>query len=168
MSFAVTSEGIVPFPNQVAFWHASNYSGAEPGTTSGPQFLTCLKATELGDRQLIWQGRDGGGITAVVDFGAAMRRLGRLYYRWGCITSLDPAVPFDAVAENPILGPRLTGKSARALQGKPVGLTEAEAAETFEIADLPVHLGPLEDPSEDDLADDLEPWGGPWTASSQR
>jgi hypothetical protein len=142
----------VPIPGQVAFWHPHNFSEQTAGT-SEPQFLTCLKATEPEDRLAVWQGRDGGGLTAVVDFGEPMRPDGAgRYQRWGCITVLD------AVSANEVLGPRLTGKGGRALQGKPVRLTDEEAIELAHLTELPPFSGPLRDPEAEEIAEDPDLW----------
>ena len=105
----------------------------EPGTSEA-QWLTCLKATEPGDRQVVWQGRNGGGITALVDFSGDLRNDGGLYYGWACITTLEPMIPHETVAANPVLSRRSrTGRGGSALQGKPVRLKENEAVEIFEL-----------------------------------
>ncbi|MGD9573230.1 MAG: hypothetical protein AB7V62_15210 [Thermoleophilia bacterium] len=149
---------LVPLPEQVAFWHPHNFSEREAGAYE-PQFLTCLKATDAGDRLLVWQGKDGGGITAVVDFGDPMRPDGTgRYQRWGCVTVLEEPISFERVTADPDLGPRLTGKGGRALQGKPVLLSDHEAFAVSQLTSLPLFTGPDRNPTPAEFSAEPDLW----------
>jgi hypothetical protein len=128
-------------PDQVCTWlpERSGFE-AEPEReeASDGQWLYCLKYTEPGDRQIVWQGSRGDGIVALVDFNGEVRRRrhpegGRpmdKYEGWGRITSLRVSIPVEEVRAHPALA---------GLFGGPIqsvtGLTDEEAGAIVELVE---------------------------------
>lgn len=122
-----------PLPRQAITWHPQNI-GAWEGPPQ-PEFLRCLKATAPGDRQVVWEGAQGRGLVAVVDFGEPLRRTrSGAYERWAVVSFLDSPVSIEAVRAHPVLARRFTGAGARALQGNPIRLTSEEGQAIQDVA----------------------------------
>src|SRR6201999_3259671 len=129
-----------PLPQQVCTWltERSGYE-PEPGEpiASEGQWLYCLKFTEPGDRQIVWQGSRGSGLVAVVDFNGEVRRrrhpedgrpMGK-YEGWGRITSLNEPISVDDVRGHHDLA-GLFGGSIQSV----TGLTAEEAEAIGELS----------------------------------
>ena len=87
---SVRRSGGRPLPTQAVMWNQANYWRDSGRGASDGQWLYCLKFTEPGDRQIVWTGKHGDGLVAVVDFNGAVRLRsgGRLYEGWGRVTGL--------------------------------------------------------------------------------
>ena len=150
--------GILSIPTQLITWHAYNF-GDDPEPRS--EFLWCLKATQPGDRQIVWEGSGGRGLIAVVDFGEPTRRLrsGR-YERWATATPLVPPISRAQLLADPMLAARLTGAGASALQGGPIRLTQEQGQAILRVAGgLPRANVPQDKPRKQDLDDEWD-WVG--------
>jgi hypothetical protein len=141
-------------------WNQENYVRDSDDSGSGAsdgQWLYCLKFTEPGDRQVVWTGKYGDGLVAVVDFNGAVRLRsgGRLYEGWGRVTDLRPLIAAEVVLSHPVAGPRF-----KHLQSV-VGLDGTE------VREIGVLLGRL--PLAPGFADQSEDWdesGGTWAGQT--
>jgi hypothetical protein len=115
-----------PPATQLATWMSWNLA-AESDATGDPLFLHALRATQAGDRQLIWEGGGGRGIIAVVDFSHEQLHDGSRWRSWGRTTVLPVPVGRAALATVPALESRFFGRGAPSLQGGLLRLPEAEA-----------------------------------------
>jgi len=135
-------------PTQVCTWlpRESNYA-ANPPRDSQPsdvgQWLYCLKATERGDRQIVWSGVHGDGLFAVVDFTGEVRarvpnedgKVRRGYEGWGRITALRRFLTVEQAQRDRVLRPlfmksiqgvwSLTDREARTIDELTGGLPAA-------------------------------------------
>lgn len=104
-------------PTQICAWNHGNILD-DRGDTSG-QYLYALKATEPGDRQLVWEGGSERGIVAVVDFATAAVRVEGIWYAWGNSTPLTAPLTHNALREDPALEDRFFGSGGKGwLQGR--------------------------------------------------
>jgi hypothetical protein len=142
-----------PLPAQAVMWNPENYVRLAREDASDGQWLYCLKYTEPGDRQIVWTGKYGDGLVAVVDFSGAVRPRpgGRLYEGWGRVTDLLSPVAAEVVLRHRLIAPRF-----RHLQSVS-GLDKKDAQA---IADLVGRL-PLA-PGFDGHAEDWTEIGGTW------
>jgi hypothetical protein len=83
------------------------------------KFLYALKATQPGDRQLVWEGGSERGVVAVVDFAAPVGVCAYgIYYAWGATTMLKHPVDHTALRAVPLLNARFFGEGRHFLHGR--------------------------------------------------
>jgi len=151
-----------PLPVQVCTWlhvrsgfDVSDEEALESGASDG-EWLYCLRATEPGDRQVIWSGVNGRGIIAVVDFSGAVRRREsnpRLYESWGRLSNVPRAISVETAQRHPVLKRRF----GRSIQG----VERLDASEALAIRDCAGGLPPAV--SFEDCEPDWDAEGGDWS-----
>ena len=152
-------ERSAPLPSQIHTWlpERSGFDGTAR-LSAKPEWLRCLRDTAPGDRLLVWSGRDGRGLIAVVDFSGEVRQCSEVspssgcYEGWGVVTNLvRPISATDALA-HPVISRALKGSIQRPRR------LSADAGEAVEaLAELPP-TARIADP-----ADWAQP-GGDWAA----
>jgi hypothetical protein len=151
-----TKRGIeAPLPTQLCVWH-EEYVGSD-GDTWG-QYLYALKATQPGDRQLVWEG--GGserGIIGVVDFGSTAVPANGRYYAFGNATWLKEPITHQKLARVPTLRERFLGTGRTFLQGGPKRLSPDVGAALTKLAG---GWPPQKLPTGDRLNEPFERWQG--------
>lgn len=134
-------------PTQICAWHYRNIVDASEGPAE--QWLYALKATEPGDRQLVWEAGTDRGIIGVVDFGTGAVRVEGIYYAWGRFTDVMPPLTPDLLRNEAVLAERFFGTGKGWLHGRakrcPIHIAEAIDRLT---GGLPSRRPPDRDPSE--------------------
>lgn len=137
-----------PLPTQLCTWMHDNLLPGESGDEG--QFLYALKATQPGDRQLVWEGRSERGVIAVVDFAAPVGVCADgIYYAWGATTMLPHPVDHHALRAVPLLAARFFGDGRYFLHGRAKRLAP-DIAEAIDLlaGGLPAPLTPSGDPTD--------------------
>ncbi len=138
-------------PDQIITWDVSNIDAGEDdgeGEVFG-QWLRCLKTTQSGDRQFVWEGSSSRGVIGIVTYSGEMRNEG-IYEGWGSF------VPFPTpVSRRQLLGDvrtttRFGERGIKALQGLAIRLTDEESQAIVEmLGGLDPTPLPLADPDYD-------------------
>jgi hypothetical protein len=138
-------------PDQIITWDVSNIGDAD----GLGEWLRCLKSTQPGDRQFIWEGSSQRGIVGVVTYSGPIRNLG-VYEGWGQFDPFPEPISRDNLLACGATTYRFGKTGIRALQGTAIRLSEAEAEA---IVGLLGGLNPTELPwDEPDEFAQLIPW----------
>ena len=111
-------------PSQIIVWDAPNI-GEDDGVLV-EQWLRCLKSTQAGDRQFIWEGSTYRGIVGLVTYSGAIRNEG-VIEGWGIHTPFETTLSREALLANPATAERFGARGIKALQGSAIRLSEQEA-----------------------------------------
>jgi hypothetical protein len=136
-----------PVPTQIEFWRPGDLSGE---ATERGQWLTCLRETHRLDRLVVWEGVNGRGLVAVVDFAEQRRSpAARVFEGWGRVHILDPVVDYETVVSEPVLANKLSGRT-HGMRGSPKRLTPAQGRAIARLTRLPPHAIPTDEPNYDE------------------
>lgn len=144
-----------PAPTQLCVWYEENI-----GTDSDDfgQYLYALKATQPGDRQLVWEG--GGserGIVGLVDFDSTAVLANGRYYAFGNFTRFAEPISKPKIARVARLTDRFLGSGRSFLAGGPKGLSPDIVAALGRLAGgWPPQILPTGDP----LDEPFDVWHG--------
>lgn len=150
---------LTPLPTQIHTWHPQNY-GAAPDDELDGEWLYCKRLTQAGERMLVWSGRTGAGIVAVVDFEGSVRPRTHgakgNYEGWGTVTPLPRPLSAAEALAAPVVGEFFAGRSIQRPQALP-GPVAAAVAEL--VGGFPSVASFEDDPPRFDLD------GGEWGAA---
>lgn len=139
-------------PNQIMVWHEENMS---EGDDPFGQWLSCLRSTEAGDRQFIWQGSSGRGIVALVTFSGVLRNEGAIE-GWASYFGFESPLSWEALRSHPATAYRFGPRGIKALQGSAIRLSEAESEAIVDmLGGLPETELPILPP---DFLAEVVPW----------
>ena len=118
-------------PNQIIAWDASNIA-EDAGLNESGEWLRCLKATQAGDRQFIWESSSKRGIIGMVTYSGILRNEGAIE-GWGIYMGLENPVSREELLAHPATAERFGPRGIRALQGSAIRLTGSEAEAIVEM-----------------------------------
>ena len=138
-------------PDQIITWDVSNIDEAE-GDDEGEvfgQWLRCLKTTQSGGRQFVWEGSSSRGIIGVVTYSGEMRNEG-IYEGWGSYAPFPTPVSRRQLLGDVRTATRFGERGIKALQGLAIRLTDEESQAIVEmLGGLDPTPLPLADPDYD-------------------
>lgn len=139
-------------PNQIIAWDAMNI---DEEADDCEQWLRCLKNTERGDRQFVWEASGRRSIVGIVTFSGRTRNKG-VHEGWGIHQTFERPITRDDLLAHPATARRFGTNGIKAFQGNALRLSEEESSA---ICELVGGLNPTPIPKlSPDTSEPVVPW----------